>query len=101
MDSPRRSPLGIVLDAEQEFRIDQQPLERSLDAAFEASDRTSFTIELDDRIEVGAGDRPPEGAAREGRQDLARAAVFVSRRSPGRQLKIRCRLWVWPGPAGL
>ena len=38
-DAARPNRVGIVLDAKEEFRVDQQPLDRGLDAAFEASDR--------------------------------------------------------------
>ena len=69
----RRTCIGrrIVLNAQQEIRVDQDPLERELNARIEAAAVAAAALEeLQDRVEVGFRDRPPVGQPRHPRKDL-------------------------------
>ena len=55
----------LALDAEQELRADQQPLERALDAGVEAGFGAALVIERQQVLDVGLCRRPPIGAPRQ------------------------------------
>ena len=66
-------------DAQQEIRIDQQPLERELNAGVEVSAVfPAVGVELHQRLRVGAGQRPPVGQAREPVEDPRRAVLLLA-----------------------
>ena len=73
----RGRPGGIGLDAEQEIRADEQPLERGTNAGIEAAVRTGTLIEAKQRLDVVARRRPAIRTSRQRRQNLCRASVFA------------------------
>ena len=69
----------VALDAEQELRAHQQPLERSLDPPLEATFGQALFVEREQPLQVLVGDRPSIGPPRQRRGDLTRTgSLFVS-----------------------
>ncbi len=93
----------FALESIQKLRIDEQARQRVLNAALEiAAFAAADSIELEQTVELGAtvGNRVPERARREPREDARRARRLVSVRA-GRQAKIARRLGVSPAPVAL
>ena len=76
---PGLDSVRVALDAQQELGRDEQRFQRPLDAGFEAALFVSGRVRQQQRVHVGAGDRPAEGAARQIRQDLPGARFFIRR----------------------
>ena len=69
----------LDLDAVDEPRIGENPLQPHLDAGLEAAAvLPAHPVEAHDGVEVRGARRPPVGAADEGRQDLLGAGVLVA-----------------------
>ena len=69
----------IALDAEQEFRIDEDPLHRGFDAVLETAFAASLFVEAHDVLDVRVGDRPAIRAAHQRGDDLLGARRLVAR----------------------
>ena len=71
--STRKRKLGLT----------STPLERPLDARFEAPVRTPRLVERHQHLQIGVGDRPAVGAPRERGEDLRARTRFLRRRASG------------------
>ena len=71
-----RGPGGIGLAHKNEMRRDQHHLDRRLDPVFEATIQAALRIHLQQRRQVGIGDRAAIGVARQPRKDGAGAGRF-------------------------
>ena len=78
VDVARADTGGVALDPEQELGTDEHPLDRALDAPFEAALDATLLVERHEPVEVGVSHRATVGAPREHRQDGARAGRLVS-----------------------
>src|SRR4249920_822749 len=71
--------LRVAIDAQQEFRVHQHALERELDAGLEVTALTAAAVvELEQRLDVAARDRPAVRKAGHLRQDSGRAGSLAS-----------------------
>ena len=86
----------LALDAEQEARRGQDPLEAALDAGLEAAVGSARLVEPEQRLDVRVGHRPAIGRARQRRENLLRARLFGGARPSGRQTNTLRRLGVSP-----
>src|SRR5262249_21729461 len=77
VDRARRALARIQLDTEQKVRGNQDGTERLLDAEVEVPGGASTAVEGEQRLEVGFGNLPAKCTAAQGRQDLARAGLFL------------------------
>ena len=69
----------FALDAEEELRADEQPLECAFDSGVEAALAASFLIERQQILDVRLGRRPPICAAGQREQNLFRAPIVLRR----------------------
>ena len=98
---PGAQPGRVALHPEQEVRGDEQALERRLDAGVEASlrrVRAPLRVERHQRRDIAWLDRPPIGAPCQRAQNPLGARDRPREARAGRQLKMRRRLGVSPGP---
>ena len=77
-----RGVARIPFDAEEKLRAGENGSNRHLDAGVETAGRSRRLVELQRSLEVRRGDRPPVGAARQGRDDGLRARGFRRRARP-------------------
>ena len=75
----RRRAGRVLLHAEEEIRIDEQPFERELDAGVEAAPRLRPPVpeELEQRLDVPIRRRPAIGAAGQPREDPLGARLLL------------------------
>ena len=80
--SARRNSGGIVFDAKQKVRADEDSAQGRFDAALEVFVGARLSIELQRLFQVGLRNRPAVSPAHEAGQDFFRGILFVLAASP-------------------